>query len=110
MANVSTARKLGIAARIAGQQVRRTRIYSAVLTGARTTLSHMGAVVRQLWHEVTGFAFLAFATAGGIALIKEYSAFHLGKATASRVAAAGIFTVMFAWFGCSSFMRARKRK
>ena len=110
MGNVSTARKLGIAARIAGQQVKRTRTYGAVLSGARATLSHFGAVVRQLWHEVTGFAFLAFAAAGGVAFFKEYSAFHAGRAAGSRVAAAAGFTLVFAWFGVTSFWRARKKR
>lgn len=110
MANLSTARKLGIAARIAGQHVKRTRTFGAVLSGARATLGHFGAVIRQLWHEVTGFAFLAFAAAGAVALYKEYSAFHVGKTTGSRVAAAAGFTLTFAWFGVTSFMRARKRR
>jgi hypothetical protein len=110
MANISTARKLGIAARIAGQQVKRSRTYSAVQSGARATLSHFAGVVRQLWLEVTGFVFLAFAVAGGVALVREYAAFHAGKAVGSRVAVAAGFTLMFAWFGGSSFLRARTRK
>ena len=48
MANVSTARKLGIAARIAGQQVKQSRTYAAVLSGARATLGHLAGVLRQL--------------------------------------------------------------
>lgn len=110
MANLSTTRKLGIAARIAGQQVKRTRTYGAVLSGARATFSHFAEVMRQLWHEVTGFVFLAFALVGAVALVKEYSAYHSGRAVPSRVAAAAGFTLMFAWFGVSSFARARKRK
>ncbi|HUK48472.1 MAG TPA: hypothetical protein VLW06_12805 [Terriglobales bacterium] len=110
MANVSTARKLGVAARIAGAQVKGTRTYGALLSGARAAFSHFGAVLRQLWHEVTGFVFLAFAVVGAVALVREYSAYHAGKTTPSRVAAAAGFTLMFAWFGVSSFARARKRK
>ncbi|HKW17373.1 MAG TPA: hypothetical protein VJO35_07705 [Terriglobales bacterium] len=110
MANVSTARKLGIAARIAGQQVKRTRTYGAMLSGARTTLGHFAGIMRQLWHEVTGFVFMAFAVVGAAALVKEYSAYHAGKSAASKVGAAAAFTVMFAWFGVSSFFRARGRK
>ena len=110
MANVSTARKLGIVARVAGQQVKRTRTYGAVLSGARAALGHFGAVLRQLWHEVTGFVFLAFAVVGLTALVREYSTYHAGKTAPSRLAAAAGFTLMFAWFGISSFARARKRK
>jgi hypothetical protein len=109
MANLSTTRKLGIAARIAGQQVKRTRTYGAVLSGARATLSHFWEVLRQLWLEVTGFVFLAFATAGAVALVKEVAAYHAGKSQPSKVAAAAGFTLMFGWFGVSSFLKARNR-
>jgi len=110
MPNISTSRKLGIAARIAGQQVKQTRTYGAVLSGVKTTLSHFAATLRQLWLEVTGFIFLAFATSGVIAIVREYTAYHAGRAAPSRVAAAAGFTLMFGWFGVSSFFRARKRK
>ena len=109
MANISTSRKLGIAARIAGQQVKRTRTYGAVLTGARTTFRHFTGVIGQLWLEVTGFVFVAFATAGLVGTVREYEAYHAGKVTSSRVAAAAGFTLMFAWFGISSFLKSRKK-
>jgi hypothetical protein len=110
MANISTGRKLGIAARIAGQQVKRTRTYGAVLTGARTTFRHFTGVIGQLWLEVTGFVFVAFAVAGSVGTVREYGAYHAGKASGSRVAAAVGFTLMFGWFGISSFLRSRRKK
>src|SRR5215468_5405192 len=103
MANLSTARKLGIAARIAGQQVKRSRTYAAVLSGARATWSHFGAVAHQLWLEITGFVFLAFAGVGVVTLVRQYGAYHAGKSTSGHLAAAAGFTLMFAWFGVSSF-------
>lgn len=110
MADVSTARKLGIAARIAGQQVKRSRTYGALLSGARTTLHHFGAVAHQLWLEITGFVFLAFAGIGLVALVREYGTYHAGKSSSGHVAAAVGFTLMFAWFGVSSFWRVRRRR
>ena len=110
MANVSTARKLGIVARIAGQQMKRSRTYAAVVSGARTTMSHFAGVAHQLWLEITGFVFLAFAGVGGVALIREYSAYHAGKSSSGHIAAAAGFTLMFAWFGVSSFWRIRRRR
>ena len=110
MANVSTARKLGIAARVAGQQVKRSRTYTAVLSGAKAALGHFGGVLHQLWHEITGFVFLAFAGVGLVALVREYSAYHAHKGTSGHVAIAAGFSVMFAWFGISSFWRARNRR
>jgi hypothetical protein len=108
MANVSTARKVGIVARIAGQQVKRTRTYSAVASGIRATLSHIAGVAHQLWLEITGFVFLAFAGVGAVALVREYNSFHAGKGTPSHLAAG--FTAVFGWFGISSFWRARSRR
>jgi len=109
MANVSTARKLGIAARIAGQQVKGSRTLSAVMSGARTALKHFSGVAHQLWLEITGFAFLVFAAGGAIAMVREYNSYHLGKVTSSHLLLAAGFTALFAWFGISSFWRAKAR-
>jgi hypothetical protein len=110
MANISTAQKLGVAARIAGQQVKRSRAYGALLSGARATLTRFGTVLHQLWLEVTGFVFLAFAGVGVVALFHEYSAYHAGKGTNAKIVAASGFSLVFGWFGVSSFWRARRKK
>lgn len=109
MGNVSSARKLGIAARIAGQHVKGSRTVNAVMSGARATLRHFSGVAHQLWLEITGFAFLVFAAAGGYAMVREYNAYHAGKGTSSHLALAAGFTALFAWFGVTSFWRARAR-
>ena len=110
MTNVSTGRKLGIAARVAGQQLRRSRTYGALANAARATMSRLGAVLHQLWLEITGFVFLAFAVLGWSALAREYSAYHSGKGTPSHLAVAAAFSLVFSWFGISSFRRARNRR
>jgi hypothetical protein len=110
MPNVSTARKLGIAARIAGQQVRRTRTYGAILNAGRATMGRFAAVLHQLWHEITGFVFLAFAVIGWSGLAREYLAYQNGKGSSGHVAAAAAFSLVFSWFGISSFRRARNRR
>jgi len=110
MANTSAAQKLGMAARIAGEQVKRSRTFGALVSGARATLAHFGGVLRQLWLEVTGFVFLVFASIGGVALVREYSAYHAGKGNGGRMAAAAGFSLMFSWFGVTSFWRSRRKK
>lgn len=110
MATVSTGRKLGIAARIAGQHVKRSRTYGAVLSGARTTLGHFSKVIHQLWLEITGFLFLAFAGVGLVAAAREYMAYRAGTGTSGHVALAAGFSIMFAWFGISSFWKARSKR
>jgi len=108
MTDVSTGRKLGIAARVASRQIKGSRTYGAVLGGIRATVGHFTTVLRQLWHEITGFVFLVFAAFGAAALVKEYMAYHAGGGDPNRVAVAAGFTLVFGWFGVSSFWRARK--
>jgi len=110
MANVSTAKKMGIAARVAAQQAGRSRTFQAVTRGVRATAAHFAHVLHQLWMEVTGFTFLAFAAIGGIAFVREYAKYSAGKSTSGHVVITAIFTLMFGWFGLSSFWRVRKKK
>ncbi|HXZ31370.1 MAG TPA: hypothetical protein VEH30_03750 [Terriglobales bacterium] len=110
MAKVSTARKLGIATRIAGQRVRRTRTFGAVMTAVRATTSRLEGVLGQLWLEVTGFIFLALATIGLLAFLREYNKFHSGRVGSGRVIVAVCFTLLFGWFGVSSFWRANRKR
>jgi len=109
MAKIPTARKIGIAARLAGQQVRKSRVYSAVWAAGRATVDHLGGVLRQLWLEVTGFVFLALAGIGLLAFVREYTKYHAGHAGSSRTILAACFMVLFGWFGLSSFWRIRKK-
>lgn len=108
MTNVSTGRKLGVAARVAGKQIKGSRTWGAVVGGIRATVAHFAAVARQLWHEITGFIFVVFAVFGGAALVKEYLAYRAGGVSPNRLAVAAGFTLMFGWFGVSSFWRARR--
>jgi hypothetical protein len=109
MMNVSTARKISILARIAAKQASRTRIYGAVLEGARTTFRHLSRVLHQLWLEVTGFVFLFIAVIGGNTSFREYAKYRTGHVSLGRVILAICFTFVFAWFGVSSFWRVRKK-
>jgi hypothetical protein len=106
---VSALRKLGMVARVAGQQAGRNRTFSAVMSGVRTTARSFGRAAHQLWLEVTGTVFLAMAAFGGIAGFREYMKYSAGHTTASRVAIAVCFTLTFAWFGLSSFWKVRRK-
>ncbi len=111
MANVEAkARKLGMLARIAAQQAGRSRGFGALSRAWRATSSHMGRVLGQLWLEVTGFVFLSLAGIGALAFVREYLRHQEGKAPAGRVVLAAGFTLLFGWFGLSSFWRVRKKK
>jgi hypothetical protein len=105
---LSTARKLGVVARVASQQARRSRTLGAVWGGVRATGRSMGKVMHQLWLEVIGALFLAMAAMGAFSAVHEYLEFKAGRTTMSHVVIAACFTVAFAWFGVSSFFRIRR--
>jgi len=100
---------LGIAARMVSQQVGRSRTWRALFQAGRATAAHTGHVLNQLWLEVTGFTFLALAAVGVLALLRECGKYRSGQASSSRVGMALGFTLMFGWFGVSSFWRVRKK-
>jgi hypothetical protein len=110
MAQLSTARKLSILARVAANSAGRNRTLGAALNGIRITGSHAGRVMHLLWLEVTGFVFLAIASIAGIAIFREYHRYQAGQVGIGRAVVAAVIAVMFGWFGVSSFWRVRKRK
>jgi len=110
MGNVFTLRNLGVAARVAAQQASQSRTLGAVLKAGRASVAHIGHVLHQLWLEVTGFVFLSIGAIGALAFVREYAKYRAGNAGAGRVVLAVCFTLMFAWFGVSSFWRVRKTR
>ena len=109
MSKVSTWQKVGLAARIAGQQAQRSRTFNAAWSAVRATARSFGNVLHQLWLQVTGVLFLAMALGLGGAAVKEYGKYHAGTAGPGRAVVAAGFTLTFAWFGLSSFCKARKK-
>jgi hypothetical protein len=107
--SVSTARKVGIAARVLGGHIRRTRTFAAVMKAGRATAAHVGHVLHQLWLEVTGFVFLALSGVGALAFAHEWTRYQAGRTNSGRVVLAVCFTLMFGWFGFTSFWRVRKK-
>jgi hypothetical protein len=106
---VSTLRKLGGVARVAGQRAGRNRTLGAAVGAARTTFRSFARAGHQLWLEVTGTVFLVMAVFGGVTGVREYTKYTAGQATLGRVVIVACFTLTFAWFGLSSFTRARRK-
>jgi hypothetical protein len=75
----------------------------ALWLGVRAFLRTVWRALTQLFHQVTGVFFLAFAAIGVAALVREWQRWPRGK-----LIAAGLFTAVFAWFTVSAFWKARK--
>jgi hypothetical protein len=86
--------------------VRKSRTVNALGSAAKVSLRSMSRVGRLLWLEITGLFFIGFAALGALAAWHHYSK-H--KVLSGRVAAAICFAVVFAWFGVTSFCRARQK-
>jgi hypothetical protein len=110
MANISTAHKAGMVLRFVAQQARRNRILGGLIHAYRITSGHFGRILHQLWLEVTGLVFLALAIVGALAFAREYMKHQAGSGSLSRAALAICFTLLFGWFGVSSFWRVRKKR
>lgn len=100
---------LGSAIRVLrGQQSR--RMARGLLQGAGAFFASLMRVLHLLFLEVTGFVFLCFATIGGFALVREYPGLVSGRVSQGRFGVTLLFTLMFAWFGLTSFWRARRKQ
>jgi hypothetical protein len=114
MAEFSGARRRGFrwgwwgaaVAHVGGNMVRRSRTVNALGGAAKVTLRATARVGHLLWLEVTGLLFVAFAAIGALAVWHNYSKY---KVLSGRLVAAICFMVIFAWFGVSSFYRARQK-
>jgi hypothetical protein len=110
MGYLSTARKIGSMTRGAAKHASRSRTLGATIKAGRAAASHWGKALNQLWLEVTGFVFLALAAIGLLSFGREVVHYQTGQSTKQRVLAAILFTIMFTWFGISSFWQVRKKK
>jgi uncharacterized membrane protein len=71
----------------------------------------MPRVVRPLhalWNEVIGFLFIVFAVVAGFYVVRAARAFDGNFESLVHVVLPGLFGALMAYFGISSFLRARK--
>jgi len=97
------------ALRVAGRRSGESRWLRALYSGASVTLRSVARVLHVLWLEVTGLLFLVLAFVGGGAAVHEYHRYRAGAGGAGKMLLAAVFTLMFAYFGVSSFWRSRKK-
>lgn len=113
MAEIPTSRKAVVAAQVAGRvasrAARRSRLLGALWKGVRGAALSLGRVLHRVWLEVTGIFFLIFALVGGAAAWREYPLYRAGRADLLHLLAPALFSALFAWFGLTSFWRARRK-
>jgi len=84
------------------------RLGSALWAGAKNTLGSVGHLVHLFWLQTTGLFFLFFAVGFGAAAIREYRTWNSAHVNGSKLAMVAGFSLLFAWFGVTSFWRARR--
>lgn len=107
--SLSTGTKLGILGRVAVRQAGNSRLAKATFAAARGTISSLARAGRLLWLQVTGLLFVAFAIVGAVACVRESRAYLANTGGLGRPLLAFLFTLLFAWFGVSSFWRASRK-
>lgn len=88
-----------------------TRLIQVALQEAGRFGVKLWQVARELWHQIMGFVFVAFAlmaTFGAGGLIHTYQRLDRDPDNFVRLLLLLLFVMVFAGFGISSFRRARR--
>jgi len=64
--------------------------------------------LRVLWHEIIGFIFIILAVIFGSSALRNYHLLQSEEISLLRLAASFFLPVLMAYFGITSFLRARK--
>ena len=77
----------------------------------RKLIPQVWRMARELFHEVIGFIFLALALwfiLGNQGLVRSFQALDKEPDGLMRLLTVSVFVLICAWFGISSFLRARR--
>jgi hypothetical protein len=64
--------------------------------------------LRVLWHEIIGFIFIVLAIVFGSSAFRNYRLIHSEEISILRLAVSIFLPLLMAYFGITSFLRARK--
>ena len=105
----SIANLAGAADRILVQGANRNRFLRAGMVGCRTTAQAVGRVMHILFLQIVGIFFCIFALGFAVRIphaYQEQMASHPGREKTILLIS---LCILFAWFGASSFWRARAK-
>ncbi|HWX55161.1 MAG TPA: hypothetical protein VN176_11285 [Verrucomicrobiae bacterium] len=87
--------------------VARSRLGTALFSGAKTFIVSLLRTLYVLWLQVTGVLFAAFTVIGGAGLFRQYRAGTLAT-DRTRFALTLLFIAVCGWFTLVSFVRASR--
>ena len=88
--------------------MRKRSIYTHGKEFARHVVPAVVKPARTLWHEVIGFLFICLAVIPGFSLLRGLSKYDGSPGALFRLILTGIFVVIMAYYGITSFLRARR--
>ncbi len=114
MGPISRAARIGrgaaALARVGSRMAGGKRSWGALGKGFSVFAQNVRGVARGLFLEITGVFFLLFVLIGVGATWREYAAWSAGKIGPGKLLLAVCFTVLFLYFGITSFWRSRQRQ
>jgi hypothetical protein len=95
--------------RLALRRAGNDRVLRAGYSAAKATLRSMNGIARTLWLQITGVFFCLFALTFAFRLPHTYASYTAGKTPAGYLLLLLALTVLFAWFGVSSFWKVKRK-
>jgi uncharacterized membrane protein len=71
-------------------------------------MPHVVRPLHALWNEVIGFLFIVFAIVAGFYVVRAVREFDGDVEGLVHIVMPGLFGLLMAYFGISSFLKARK--
>lgn len=95
--------------RLAMRGASQSRVLRAGYSAAQTTLRSSRRVAHILWLQITGVFFCLFAVSFATRLPNLYEKYRAGNTPAHNLFLLSCITLLFTWFGLSSFWKAKRR-
>ncbi len=87
------------------------KLFTIGMNEVKKFVPKLWGMARELFHEVTGFIFFAFAlffTFGSEGLISNFQSMDTDPNAPLKLATVGLFVLVLLGFGISSFRRAKR--
>lgn len=93
---------------MAGRGASKSRIFRGIYSGVSTAWRSISRVLHLLFLQIVGLVFCLFAVSMAVRIPRAYRERLAGSGT-QEFYLLSILSVVFLWFGLTSFWRARRR-